>query len=166
MTKPLFQSDSYLKEFTAKVIKTDQQENAIVLDQTAFYPGGGGQPCDLGIILVDDATQKVSKVKNLGGKIFHWIEGELPASGRQLTGKIDWERRFKLMRTHSALHVLCGIIWRDYNAQVTGCNMEPLKARMDFEFETMQRELVQEIENTTNFEIQQAREIHIKILPR
>jgi len=166
MTKLLFQTDSYLKEFQAKVIDIDHQENAIVLDHTAFYPGGGGQPNDIGEIVLDSRTQKVIKVKNVGGKIFHWIEGNLPPTGTSLIAKIDWNRRYRLMRTHSALHVLCGVVWRDYGAQVTGGNMEPLKGRMDFEFENLKKELVQEIEDTVNTEIQQSYEIQIKILPR
>ena len=100
------------------------------------------------------------------GKIFHWIEGDLPAPDTLIKGKIDWDRRYKLMRTHSALHVLCGVVWRDYGAQVTGGNMEPLKGRMDFEFETLQKELVKEIEDKINFEVHLEREIRVKILPR
>ena len=166
MTKLLFQTNSYLKEFNAKVIDINQQEKTIVLDQTAFYPGGGGQPYDIGEIVLDSAIPKITKVKNVGGKIFHWIEADLPSAGTSLLGKIDWARRYKLMRTHSALHVLCGVVWRDYSAQVTGGNMEPLKGRMDFEFENLKKELVQEIENTVNTEIQKSHEIRTKILPR
>ena len=117
-------------------------------------------------MFVNETTQKVTRVKNIGGKILHWIEGELPSTQTQLTGKIDWDRRYKLMRTHSALHVLCGVVWRDYSAQVTGGNMDPLKGRMDFEFENLRKELVQEIEDSVNSEIQQDYEITTKILPR
>ena len=166
MTELLYQTNSYLKEFAATVTEINQEENAIILDKTAFYPGGGGQPNDLGEIQFDNKTFQVKKVKNQGGRILHWIEGELPTIGSQIIGKIDWERRYKLMRTHSALHVLCGVVWRDYSAQVTGGNMEPLKGRMDFEFKNLQKELAQQIENTINYEIQQEREICIKILPR
>jgi misacylated tRNA(Ala) deacylase len=83
-----------------------------------------------------------------------------------VAGQLDWERRHALMRTHTALHTLCGVVWRDYGAQVTGGNMEPLQARMDFEFERMQKELVQEIEEKVNTEIRAARPIQVKILPR
>jgi misacylated tRNA(Ala) deacylase len=81
-------------------------------------------------------------------------------------GKLDWERRYQLMRTHTALHVLCGVVWRDYGALVTGGNMEPLKGRMDFEFETMRKELVAEIEENVRSEIERGRAVHIAILPR
>ncbi len=166
MTELLYQINSYLKEFESMVIEINQEENAIILDKTAFYPGGGGQPNDFGEIQFDNKTFQVKKVKNQGGRILHWIEGELPTIGSQIIGKIDWERRYKLMRTHSALHVLCGVVWRDYSAQVTGGNMEPLKGRMDFEFKNLQKELAQEIENTINYEIQRERKIRIKILQR
>lgn len=166
MTKLLFQTDSYLKEFEATVSEVNPEEGAIVLDQTAFYPGGGGQPNDIGTMLVDSTSTPVTRVKTSEGKIWHWIEGLLPTVGTKVKGQIDWDRRYKLMRIHTALHVLCGVVWRDYGALVTGGNMEPLKGRMDFEFETLQKELVKEIEGKINFEIQQSREVKIKILPR
>ena len=166
MTELLYQTDSYLKEFDARVLEINPELNALVLDRTAFYPGGGGQPNDTGTIQFADKFVSVIKVKARAGKILHWIEGDLPAPDTLIKGKIDWDRRYKLMRTHSALHVLCGVVWRDYGAQVTGGNMEPLKGRMDFEFETLQKELVKEIEDKINFEVHLEREIRVKILPR
>jgi misacylated tRNA(Ala) deacylase len=166
MTNLLFQTDSYIRAFDATILEIDGNENAIVLNQTAFYPGGGGQPNDTGIILLDDNSLTVTRVKSQGGKIWHWIEGALPAIGTKIKGEIDWDHRYQLMRTHTSLHVLCGVVWRDYGALVTGGNMEPLKARMDFEFETLQKDLVKEIEQKINFEIQQGRDVKIKILPR
>lgn len=166
MTQLLFQTDSYVKEFDATVIEVDAGEKAIILDRTAFYPGGGGQPHDNGVILANNTDLPVTRVKSQAGKIWHWIAGALPAAGAKIKGQIDWDRRYKLMRTHTALHVLCGVVWRDYGALVTGGNMEPLKGRLDFEFETLQKELVKEIEEKVNFEIQQGRDVTIKILPR
>ena len=166
MTRLLFQTDSYLKEFDATVIEVNDGEKTVALDRTALYPGGGGQPHDIGVIFAEDTAHLVIKVKSQEGKIWHWIDGALPATGAKIKGQIDWIRRYKLMRTHTALHVLCGVVWRDYGALVTGGNMEPLKGRMDFEFETLQKELVKEIEEKVNFEIQQGREIKVKILPR
>jgi misacylated tRNA(Ala) deacylase len=90
----------------------------------------------------------------------------LPAVGDLLTAEVDWTRRHLLMRTHTALHVLCGVVWRDWGAQVTGGNMEPGTGRMDFEFERMSGELVSEIEGKVNAEISAAREIRVAILPR
>lgn len=166
MTELLAHTDSYLKSFDAAVISINSNENALALDQTAFYPGGGGQPYDLGTITVDGNTLKVIKVKKQGPNIWHWVEGTLPQVGATVHGKIDWDRRYKLMRIHTAMHILCGVVWRDYRASVTGGNMEPLQGRMDFEFETMRKELVQEIEESINVEVKAARDVRIKILPR
>lgn len=132
MTELLYQTDSYLKEFDALV--TSVRGNEIALDRTAFYPGGGGQPHDLGKILSGDrvwGVRKVCKEKN-GGEVWHQVEGDLPSAGTQIRGLIDWERRYRLMRTHTALHILCGVIFRDYRAAVTGGNMEPLQGRLGF----------------------------------
>ena len=162
MTELLAHTDAYLKEFDAIVVAVNPEENAVALDKTAFYPGGGGQPHDLGWL--DD--QSVTKVKRQGEHIWHWLEGDLPAKGDAIHGKLDWDRRYKLMRTHTAFHILCGVVWRDYGAQVTGGNMDVLKGRMDFEFETLRQELVKEIEEKLNVEVAAARDIHVKILPR
>jgi misacylated tRNA(Ala) deacylase len=94
------------------------------------------------------------------------LEGNIPPTGTTIRGELDWERRYRLMRTHTALHVLCGVIWRDYGASVTGGNMQPLKGRMDFEFETMRKELVAEIEANVNAEIAKGLPVRIAILPR
>ena len=163
MTELLYQTDSYLKEFSAQVVGHMPEQNGVLLDRTAFYPGGGGQPNDAGQLLVGD---KVYPVPSVARGNVHIVEGELPAVGSTVTGKLDWERRYKLMRTHTAMHILCGVVWRDYGASVTGGNMEPLSGRMDFEFERMQRELVDEIEAAINAEVAAARDIRVKILPR
>jgi len=163
MTELLYQIDSYLKEFSAQVVGHVPEQNGVLLDRTAFYPGGGGQPNDAGQLLVDSKVYSVTSVAR--GNI-HIVEGELPAVGTTVTGKLDWDRRYKLMRTHTAMHILCGVVWRDYGASVTGGNMEPLSGRMDFEFERMQKELVTEIETRINAEVAAARDIRVKILPR
>jgi misacylated tRNA(Ala) deacylase len=108
----------------------------------------------------------VTKVKTQGGQVWHWIDGALPPLDASVHGRLDWERRYQLMRTHTALHILCGVVWRDYGAQVTGGNMEPLKGRMDFEFEALRQELVQELEAKVNAEVQAAREVCVQMLPR
>jgi len=166
MTELLYQRDSYLKEFAATVTGINPDESAITLDRTAFYPGGGGQPNDIGSMIIENLSLPTTKVKSQEGNIWHWINGPLPSVGSKITGLIDWDHRYKLMRTHTALHLLCGVVWRDYGALVTGGNMEPLKGRMDFEFETLQKELVKEIEAKVNLEVKKSREIKIKILPR
>ena len=164
MTDLLYHSDSYLKEFDAVVTDVLPDQRGVLLDRTAFYPGGGGQPNDDGVLVSGDTSYRVVKVER--GNL-HIIEGEsLPASGTQLHGILNWERRYQLMRTHTAMHILCGVVWRDYGASVTGGNMEPLKGRMDFEFERLQKELVSEIEAKINAEVAAARDLRVRILPR
>ena len=166
MTELLYQTDSALQEFEARV--TDVVGDGVVLDRTAFYPGGGGQPCDVGRLLSDGGEWEVVKVGRNDGRVVHQLKpgsSPLPA-GTRIRGILDWERRYALMRTHTAMHILCGVIWRDYGASVTGGKMEPLRGRMDFEFERMQRELVSEIEKKINIEVTAARPLHVQILPR
>ncbi len=169
MTELLYTTDSYLKSFEARVQAVDEQARAVLLDRTAFYPGGGGQPCDTGT-LTDPAGRvwQVSRVKKAAEGIWHTLAGEaaLPQPGDALRGTLDWERRYALMRTHTALHILCGVVFRDYGALVTGGDMEPLKGRMDFEFETLTHERIAEIEEAVNREVQAARPIRVQILPR
>ena len=168
MTELLYHTDAYLQEFDANVTAAFPDERAIVLDRTAFYPGGGGQPCDFGSMSVNGVMYGVDKVKKQGDDVLHFLSGTspLPAIGSASHGTLDWVRRHKLMRTHTALHVLCGTVFRDYGALVTGGDMEPLKGRMDFEFETMRGELVREIEAAVNKEVGEGREIRVNILPR
>jgi misacylated tRNA(Ala) deacylase len=168
MTELLYQTDSYLTGFDASVTSVLQEERALVLDRTAFYPGGGGQPCDFGSLSIAGLIYPVEKVKKQGEDILHFLGGDEPLAsvGSASRGTLDWARRYKLMRTHTALHVLCGTVFRDYGALVTGGDMEPLKGRMDFEFETMRGELVREIEAAVNKEVEKRREIRVRILPR
>ncbi|HRQ37570.1 MAG TPA: alanyl-tRNA editing protein [Chloroflexota bacterium] len=164
MTELLYQTDAYVQNFTAVV--TDLAEGGVVLDRTAFYPGGGGQPCDYGVLTAVAQSWPVTAVKKVGGQVVHFVEGEPPLVGTAVTGQLDWTRRYQLMRTHTAMHILCGVVWRDYGAQVTGGNMDPRQGRMDFEFETMRQELVAEIETAVNREVAAAREVRVAILPR
>ncbi len=163
-TKLLYQTDSNLKQFSA--IVTAHEGSAIVLDQTAFYPGGGGQPADFGVLRWPGKEASLKKVEKKGEIVLHHLEGELPAIGEHVEGVLDWERRYALMRTHTALHILCSVIWRDFGSPVTGGNMEPLKARMDFELENMSVDFAERVEAAINREVEAAREIRVKILPR
>ena len=166
MTEMLYHIDSYQKEFEAVVTDTDAESGAVTLDRTVFFPGGGGQPYDTGKLDFGEKSVTVVKTSRDGDRILHYIEGELPEVGSRVVGYIDWEHRYQLMRTHSAMHVLCGVVWRDYSAQVTGGNMDPLKARMDFEFNNFSADLVHDIEEKVNIEIQNGRDIRAKVLPR
>jgi misacylated tRNA(Ala) deacylase len=164
MTELLYLKDAYIKEFDAVVGAVS--EHGVSLSQTAFYPRGGGQPCDRGLLRETDRIWPVRRVHRVAGEVWHEVEGEPPPSGELVEGVLDWERRYQLMRVHTAMHILCGVIWRDYGASVTGGNMEPLRGRMDFEFETMQKELVQEIEAKINLEVAASRPVKTSILSR
>ena len=168
MTELLYQTDSYIKTFKAQVTGVNAGQHGVALNRTAFYPGGGGQPYDTGTLTIDEQSIPVTKVRRVEGQYLHILDPDatLPKVGTQVTGEIDWTRRYQLMRVHTAMHILCGVIFRDYGAQVTGGNMEPLKGRMDFEFETMRQELVTEIEVAINREVANARPLSVRILPR
>ena len=164
MTEILCYEDSYLREFDATV--TDATSKGVMLDRTAFYPGGGGQPADSGTLTAGDASYTVKKLSRQDGKLVHEIDGELPPVGASVHGVLDWDRRYLLMRTHTALHILCGVVWRDYGAQVTGGNMQPGSARMDFELENMSADFAERMETLINEEVQASRSIEIATLPR
>lgn len=168
MTKTLYLKDSYIQSFDASVTAVDQANNGVILDKTAFYPGGGGQPADSGSLTIGGKLYPVNRARKIGGEIVHQLpeENQLPEVGVQVHGQINWETRYQLMRTHTAMHILCGVIFRDHGASVTGGNMEPLKGRMDFEFETMHRELVDEINLAINKEVEKSHLVNTRILPR
>ena len=168
MTELLFLNDAYVSEFDA-VVTAVADDGGVALDRTAFYIGGGGQPCDVGT-LTDTATgaqYQVTRAGRSGGAIVHTIDGNArPAVGAALHGAIDWERRYLLMRTHTALHILCGVVWRDYGALVTGGDMRPGTARMDFELENMSAEFAEEVEARINAEVAEARVIDVGSMTR
>lgn len=168
MTELLFLNDAYVSEFEA-VVTAVTDDGGVVLDRTAFYIGGGGQPCDVGT-LTDAATgaqYRVTKAGRAGGQIVHTIDSAAgPAPGAAVHGAIDWERRYLLMRTHTALHILCGVVWRDYGALVTGGDMRPGTARMDFELENMSAEFAEEVEARINAEVAEARAIDVGAMRR
>lgn len=168
MTELLYQTDSYLQSVDATVTALDEENHAVVLDRTVFYPGGGGQPPDRGTLRSNNALYTVARARKAGDAVLHLIQGNdpLPAIGTYLHGEIDWAFRYQLMRTHTAMHILCGVIFRDYGASVTGGDMDPLKGRMDFEFETMHKDLVVAIEEAINQEVANARAVQVAILPR
>jgi misacylated tRNA(Ala) deacylase len=163
--------DAYAQRTAARVTAISDDEPALIgLDRTVFYPGGGGQPADRGTIrrASDGTVWSVTAARKVDGEILHALEAGVapPAIGDAVEAEIDWYRRHTLMRTHTALHILCGVVWRDWGAQVTGGNMEPGAGRMDFEFERMSGELVDEIERRVNVEVEAAREIRVATLPR
>ena len=165
-------SDAYARSVDARIVGLDETGDAplVVLDRTVFYPGGGGQPSDRGLLLRsgDGRQWEVRGARKAGGEIAHELApGEAPpAVGAMVRVDLDWARRFALMRTHTALHALCGVVWRDYGALVTGGNMEPGGGRMDFEFERMGGDLVDEIEAKVNTELASGRDVRVNVLPR
>ena len=162
--------DAYARSTEARILAVEPDgAPTVLLDRTVFYPGGGGQPPDSGTIRhADGSTWAVRSARKADGEIVHELEPSepLPAVGDEVEVAIDWPRRHLLMRTHTALHVLCGVVWRDWGAQVTGGNMEPGAGRMDFEFERMSGELVGEIEGRVNAELAAEREVRVNVLPR
>ncbi|MGH2537698.1 MAG: alanyl-tRNA editing protein [Candidatus Promineifilaceae bacterium] len=165
MTDLLYQTDAYLRRFEAQV--TGNFEGGLTLDRSAFYPGGGGQPADQGVLSAGGRHWRVVSVNRAGSDPLHLLDGaDLPEAGVAVTGELGWERRYQLMRTHTAMHILCGVIWRDYGATVTGGQMEPLRGRMDFKFEGLGRDLVAEIETAIGREVEAARDVRVAILPR
>ncbi|MGL4648405.1 MAG: alanyl-tRNA editing protein [Caldilineaceae bacterium] len=169
MTRLLYYEDASLQSFAALVTAVEPVENGVrvALDATAFYPGGGGQPHDMGALLVQGERVGVSKVSKEGETIWHTLARSVDvAPGVQVTGELDWERRYLLMRTHTAMHILCGVVWRDFGAQVTGGNMDPGEGRMDFEFAALSRELITGIEARCSAEVVAARPVRTQILPR
>ncbi|HEY3833074.1 MAG TPA: alanyl-tRNA editing protein [Acidimicrobiia bacterium] len=162
MTELLYLRDAYLREFDAAVLDVDAGGSRVALDRTAFYPTGGGQPHDVGTL---DGVL-VSDVRKDGELVWHTLDGALPSVGATVHGEVEWSRRHQLMRTHSALHVLCGVIWNAWGKPVTGGNMEPLEARMDFEFDPLPEGFAAHVEELVNAEIAADRPIEVSFLPR
>jgi len=162
-THGLYAEDAYLGEFDAVVLAVDAEGRRVALDRTIFFPGGGGQPHDLGTL----GGVPVESVARDGELIWHVLgDGPLPSEGDAVEGQLDWGRRHALMRTHTALHILSAVIWRDHEAKVTGASMEPLRGRMDFELEGLSGELVREIEARVNEEVAADRPVRVDFLPR
>lgn len=162
MTELLYLRDAYLREFDATVTAVDTDGARVALDRTAFYATGGGQPHDTGTL--DGRT--VSNVRKEGDVVWHTVDGGLPAPGTTVHGVVDWRRRHELMRTHTAMHVLCGVIWNEWGKAVTGGNMEPLEARMDFEFDPLPEGFAARVQELVNDEIAADRPIEVSFLPR
>jgi misacylated tRNA(Ala) deacylase len=162
-TELLYLRDAYLRAFTGRV--TDVRDGAVALDRTAFYPTGGGQPHDTGELA---GLPVVEVKKGEGDVVWHSVgeDGPVPAVGEMVEGTIDWNRRHALMRTHSALHVLCGVIWNEWGKAVTGGNMEELAARMDFEFDPLPDGFAARVEELVNAELAAGRPIDVSFLPR
>lgn len=170
MTEQLYLADQEQRTFTATVTGLEPADDGaggrILLDRTAFYATGGGQPHDHGTLTIAGAPHEVTNVRKEGAGIWHSIAGPLPSIGAEVRGDLDWDRRHQLMRTHSAMHVLGGVIWNEYRVLSTGNNMEPLKGRIDYEFDPLPEGFAEKIELAVNAEISADRPIEVSFLPR
>jgi misacylated tRNA(Ala) deacylase len=168
VARELFSVDAYLASFDAEVLDVDRDAGRILLSRTAFFPGGGGQPCDTGTLTTSLGTLEVDRAKRENGGIWHWVSGEteLPSVGAEAHGRLDWDRRHHVMRTHTALHILCGVIWEEFRIPVTGGNMEVGIGRLDFPLEAISVELGARIEARINDEIAAAHDIVVEFLGR
>ena len=160
----LYHSDSYLREMEAAVVRVEG--NHIALDQPVFYAQSGGQPAGHGTLSWTGAQTPVIDVRRQGETLWHQVEGPIPPEGTCVHGLLDWTRRYALMRVHTALRILCGVIWRDYEAHVTSSAMEPGQARQDFELERLTLDLVTQVERRVNAEIEANREVRTRFLSR
>jgi misacylated tRNA(Ala) deacylase len=164
-TELLYLRDQSLQRFSARVVEVG--DGAVSLDRTAFYVTGGGQPHDTGTLRWAGGSAAVVDVRRGGGgTAWHRLEGPVPSVGTEVDGALDWERRSALMRTHTALHVLCGVIWNRWETAVTGGDMSPLSARMDFEFDPLPEGFGAEVEALVNAELSADRPVEIGFLPR
>ena len=165
-TKLLYHENSFTYECSAKVVAVDGDE--IALDATVFFPGGGGQMPDRGTITWDNRQQEASVIalNKRDDVVWHTLDRLPPPIGTEIVGTIDWEFRYQMMRTHTALHILCGTIWKEFGVQVTGGQMYPDKARMDFAMENLNKERIAYIEEKVNEAVEADYPSRVYTLPR
>jgi misacylated tRNA(Ala) deacylase len=163
-TELLYLHDAYLREFDARVIDLD--EHSVVLDRTVFYPRGGGQMSDHGTLRSFGQVFPVIAVEKRAGRVVHTVDGPLPELGSEVHGSIDWEFRYQMMRTHTALHVLCGVIFHHFHSHVTGCQMYPDRARMDFTLADISPERVKEIGRLSQEAVRAGYPVKVRFIPR
>ena len=166
MTERIYSTDSYVREMEAVVLDADREEGRLLLDRTVFYPGGGGQPHDVGELVIGDDRLPVTRAAQDGSGVWHWVEGGLPRSGTEVRGVVDWDRRYELMRTHTAMHALCGVVWRKWHRPVTGGNMKPGQGRLDFDLPDWSPDDREPLEAELNRQIAMAHNVEIGFLPR
>lgn len=164
MTEKLYLADADLRIFDATVQAVN--DDLVELDKTAFYVTGGGQPHDTGILRWDNTEALVVDVRTVEGRVWHQIQGEIPNVGSEVTGIVDDERRHQLMRTHTAMHILCGVMWQRWQRVVTGGNMDTLSGRMDFELDEFPPGFAEQIQELCNEEVAANRPVAVSFLPR
>src|SRR5215467_10123773 len=164
LTELLYLQDSYLRAFDAAVVATEG--SAVALNRTAFYPGGGGQPADMGSMRSPAGETKITEMRRDGETVWHVLDGPAPAAGTAVSGTLDWERRYAIMRYHSALHILVAAVYRLFGSRVTGGAIYPDRARMDFTLEDLSKDRVASIEEETNRVIAEERRILVRFVDR
>ncbi|NNC75009.1 MAG: alanyl-tRNA editing protein [Acidimicrobiia bacterium] len=166
MTEKIYSTRAYEKEMTAAVLDTDADDSRILLDKTVFYPGGGGQPHDIGELWIGDDRLEVTRVTQDSNGVWHWVAGSLPSAGTDLRGAIDWDRRYKMMRTHTAMHAMCGVVWARYQSPVTGGNMDAGNGRLDFDIQNWNSEDIPIIQQEVNLQLAKSLPVEVSFLPR
>jgi misacylated tRNA(Ala) deacylase len=166
VTERIYSTDQYARGVDATIVDIDRDDGRVLLDRTVFYPGGGGQPHDVGELVLGDDRLQVVRVAQDGRGVWHWLEGGLPGVGTAVHGEVDWVRRYRLMRTHTAMHALCGVVWDRFQSPVTGGNMEPGIGRLDFELPDWDPEDRTPLEEELNAQLAAARPVEIAFLPR
>ena len=165
MTERIYSTRAYERAMAATVVDTDRDDGRVLLDRTVFYPGGGGQPCDTGVLAIGDDRLAVTRVTQDSRGVWHWVDA-LPPVGTVVNGEIDWERRYTLMRTHTAMHAMCGVVWDRFQSPVTGGNMTPGEGRLDFEIPQWDPEDRDPIEAELNRQLALARSVEVSFLDR
>ena len=166
MTERIYSTDQYESTMDAHVVDVDPDDGRVLLDRTVFYPGGGGQPPDTGELVLGEDRLAVVRVAADDRGVWHWVEGGLPPNGTRVRGEVDWDRRYRLMRVHTAMHALCGVVWDRFSSPVTGGNMEPGVGRLDFELPDWDPEDRDPLEEELNRQLQAGRPVEIDFLPR
>lgn len=166
MTEKIYSTDAYVRSMDATVVDFDADDGRLLLDRTVFYPGGGGQPPDTGELWIGDDRLEVVRVTQDDKGVWHWVEGGLPATGTPIRGEVDWDRRYTLMRTHTAMHAMCGVVWDRFQSPVTGGNMNPGEGRLDFELPQWDPEDRDPIEAELNRQLAASLPVRVSFLPR
>ena len=165
MTERIYSTRAYESRMDATVVDIDRDDGRVLLDRTVFYPGGGGQPCDTGILTIGDDRITVDRVDQDSRGVWHWVDA-LPSIGTQVVGEIAWDRRYTLMRTHTAMHAMCGVVWERFQSPVTGGNMTPGEGRLDFEIPQWDPDDRDPIETELNRQLEKARRVEVSFLER
>lgn len=163
-TEPLYLTDAYCREFEARVV--DARDREVRLDRSAFYPGGGGLPADGGVIIHDRNEMPVTGSRREDGEVWHELDGPGPTPGASVWGRLDWPSRYGVMRHHTAIHILCGVVYRLFSAVATGGQIRADRARIDFSLADLTPERVRQIEDAANAVVQEDRPIRAYTVPR